>query len=146
MWFTTESRNTTAASNTSTKRLKSNPTIPHASTNLGLAFRAQGRYAEAIAQFAKALELQGENANAMAYLNVGSTYYDMREHEKAIPYFQKAVELNPNHANAHLLLGLSYRASKRGGQARVHFEKVLELEPDHPQAAQIREWMGQIRE
>ena len=128
------------------KALEIEPDNPHASTNLGLAFRAQGRYAEAIAQFAKALELQGENANAMAYLNVGNTYYDMREHEKAIPYFQKAVELNPNHANPHLLLGLSYRALKRGDQAMVYFKKTLELEPNHPQAVQIREWMGQIRE
>ena len=70
----------------------------------------------------------------------------MREHEKAIPYFKKAVKMNPNHANAHLLLGLAYRALKRGDQARVHFEKTLELEPKHPQAAQIRQWLGHTSE
>ena len=70
----------------------------------------------------------------------------MRQHEKAIPYLQRAVERNPNHTNAHLLLGLSYRAMKRGDEARVHFEKTLELEPDHPQGAEIREWLGRIPE
>ena len=128
------------------KALEIEPDNPHASTNLGLAFRAQGRYAEAIAQFAKALELQKGRARFQTYLNIGDTYYDMREHEKAVPYFQKAVGLNPNHANAHLLLGLSYRALNRGDKARVHFEKTLELEPDHPQGAQIRQWLEQIRE
>ena len=128
------------------RALEIEPDNPQACTNLGLAYRAQGRYAEAIVQFEKALELQGAKANAMAYLNIGETYYDMREHEKAIPYFQKAVQLNPNHANAHLLLGLSYRALQRGDQARVHFEKTLELEPNHPQAAQIRRWLERVGE
>ena len=75
-------------------------------------------------------------------MDIGDTYYDFGEHENAIPYFNKAVRMNPNHANTHLLLGLSYRALKRGDQARVHFEKTSELEPSHPQAAQIRQWLG----
>ena len=78
-------------------------------------------------------------------MNIGDTYYDFGEHENAIPYFKKAVQLDPNHANAHLLLGLPYRALQRGDQARVHFEKVLELEPDHPQAIQIKQWLAQTR-
>ena len=128
------------------RALEIEPDNPQACTNLGLAYRAQGRYAEAIVQFAKALELQGEKASAMTYVITGDTYYDMREHEKAIPYFQKAVQLNPNHANAHLLLGLSYRALQRGHQARVHFEKTLELAPNHPQVAQIRTWIKGVGE
>ena len=68
-------------------------------------------------------------------MDIGETYYDMGEHEKAIPYFQKAVQLSPNHANAHLLLGLSYRALNHVEEARPHFEKVLKLESNHPHAA-----------
>ena len=81
----------------------------------------------------------------MAYLNIGDTYYDMGEHEKAIPHFQKAVQLDPNNANAHLLLGLAYRALKRVEEARVQFKETLELEPDHPQATQIRQWLERLR-
>ena len=127
------------------KALEIEPDNPHASTNLGLAYRAKGRYPEAIEQFTKALELQGDQANAMTYVVIGETFHDMREHEKAIPYFQKTVELNPTHPNAHMLLGQSYRALKRVDKARFHFEKTLELEPDHPQADQIRQWLEQIR-
>ena len=123
------------------RALEIEPDNPLASTNLGLAYRGQGRYAEAIGQLKKALELREGRAKFQTYLNVGDTYYDMGEHEKAVPYFQKAVQLNPNHANAHLLLGLSYRALKRGEEARVQFEETLELEPDHPQATQIRQWL-----
>ena len=33
-------------------------------------------------------------------MNIGDTYYDFGEHENAIPYFQKAIQLDPDHANA----------------------------------------------
>ena len=128
------------------RALELQPDYVEAHKNLGLSYRAKGRYPRAIEHFEKALELQKGRAKFQTYLNVGVTYYDMREHEKAIPYIQKAVHLDPNHANAHLLLGLSYRALKRGDQARVHFEKTLELEPDHPHAAQIRQWLGRVGE
>ena len=77
--------------------------------------------------------------------DIGDTYYDMGEHEKAVPYFQKAIQINPNHANAYLLLGLSYRALNRGGEARVQFKKTLELEPNRPQASQIEKWLEESR-
>ncbi len=128
------------------RALELQPDHARAHRNLGLIHRARGRYPEAIEHLEKALELQGGQANAMTYLNIGDTYYDMREHEKAIPYFQKAIQLDPDHANAHLLLGLAYRALKRGDQARVHFEKTLELEPSHPQAGQIRQWLEPVSE
>ena len=103
------------------RALELQPDHARAHRNLGLIHRARGRYPEAIEHLEKALELQGGQANAMAYLNIGDTYYDMGEHEKAIPHFQKAVQLDPNNANAHLLLGLAYRALKRGEEARVQF-------------------------
>ena len=78
-------------------------------------------------------------------MNIGDTYYDFGEHENAIPYFNKAIQLDPDHANAHLLLGLPYRALNRKGEATVQFEETLELEPDHPQATLIRQWLERLR-
>ena len=121
------------------------PNLAAAFGNLGLIYRAQGRYKYAIEHFEKVLDLQSDGGEVETYLIIGGTYQKMGDHEKAIPYFHKAIHLNPNHTNAHLLLGLSYRALKRGDQARVHFEKTLELEPDHPHAAQIRQWLAQTR-
>ena len=89
----------------------------------------------------KALDLQKGRADAELYLHIGDTYDKMGEREKAISYFQRAIQLDPNHANAHLLLGMTYRALNHVEEARPHFEKVLKLEPNHPHAAQIRQWL-----
>ena len=84
--------------------------------------------------------------SATFYLDIGDTYYKLREHDRAIPYFKRAIQLNPSHTSAHMLLGMSYWALKRIDDARVHFEKTLELEPDHSQAAQIRGWLDPVGE
>ncbi len=123
------------------KALEIRPDFALAHANLGYVYRVRGQYPQAIAHLMRALGLHGQRADVEIYLNIGDTYYKMGEREKAISYFQKAIQFDPNHANAHLLLGMTYRALNRGDQARVHFEKTLELEPKHPQAAQIRQWL-----
>ena len=128
------------------RALELKPDYTRAHKILGLVYKTQGRYQEAIVHFGKVLELQRESVSATVYMDIGDTYCKLREYDKAIPYFKRAVQLNPNHANAHLLLGLSYQALKRGDLASVHFEKTLQLEPDHPQAAQIKRWLERASE
>lgn len=124
--------------------LQTDDPVPYA--DLGFIYKSKGNYTAAVENFEKALQLQGTQANAMANLNIGDTYYKMSEPERAVPYLQKAIQLAPKTADAHLLLGLSYRALNRDVQAGVYFKKTLELEPDHPQAARIRQWLDQIHE
>ena len=128
------------------KALEINPGYVLAYVNIGNAYRRQGKYPLAIGYFEKALELQTGRSQFQILMAFGDTYDKMNEHEKAIPYFRKAIRLNPDHGNAHLLLGLAYRATKRGNEARVHFKKTLEIEPNHPQAAQIRQWIKEVAE
>ncbi len=112
--------------------------------NLGVIYIRIGQHASGIQSLSKAIELQPENP--LALQNIGFAYSDLGKHEKAVPYLQEAIRQDPADANAHLLLGLAYRSLKHPEKARVHFKKTLELEPIHPQAAQIRQWLGQIRE
>ena len=123
------------------KALEIRPDFALAHANLGYVYRVRGQYPQAIAHLMRALGLHGQRADVEIYLNIGDTYYNMGEREKAITYFQKAIQLNPGHANAHLLLGMTYRALNHVEEARPHFEKVLKLESNHPHAAQIRQWL-----
>lgn len=128
------------------KALDLQPDYVRAYANLGYVYRNLRQYRLAIEHFEKALELHAGGGELKTLLCLGDTYYIMEEYEQAIPYYQRAIQLAPDHTNANLLLGLSYRALKRGDEARAHFEKTLELEPDHPQAGQIRQWLRRTGE
>ena len=121
------------------------PDLADAQMNLGTVYGRIGQYTKAVEHLEKALGLQASAGALQTHLYLGDTYYFMEEYEKAIPHYQQAIQLAPNHANAHMLLGMSYRELNRGDLARIHFEKTLELEPSHPQAAEIRQWVKQIR-
>ncbi len=112
--------------------------------NLGVIYIRIDQHATGIKSLSKANELKPEDP--LTLQNIGFAYFDLGKHEKAVPYLQRAIQLDPGAADAHILLGMVYRALKHGDEARVHFEKILELEPGHPQAAQIREWLGQTPE
>jgi tetratricopeptide (TPR) repeat protein len=57
----------------------------------------------------------------------------------AIPYFQKALALEPGSAQLHFALGSAYHQTGWDEQAVAEFQKALELDPALPQAAQMRE-------
>ncbi|HTR43296.1 MAG TPA: tetratricopeptide repeat protein [Pseudomonadales bacterium] len=57
----------------------------------------------------------------------------------AIPYFQKALALNPSSAQLHFALGSAYHQTGWDEQAVAEFEKALEIDPALPQAGLMRE-------
>jgi tetratricopeptide (TPR) repeat protein len=54
--------------------------------------------------------------------------------ETAIPYYEKALEINPKDADAWKDLGVIYGQSNQFGQALQAFKKVVEINPDDAQA------------
>jgi adenylate cyclase len=88
---------------------------------LGLVHRSRNRLAEAQIEFEKAIGLDRNHARAV--LQLGQTLRYLGQPEAAIPYFQKAIRLNPHDRNigqmyhglgaCHLLLG--------------HVEEAIEL-------------------
>jgi adenylate cyclase len=97
-----------------TEVLERNNNHPWAHFTLGEIRRAlQHRFAEARIELEKALSLDRNHSGAL--LQLGYTLNDMGEPEKALPYFEKALQLTPRHPNiqyqysglgvCHLLLG-----------------------------------------
>jgi tetratricopeptide (TPR) repeat protein len=64
--------------------------------------------------------------------------------EKALEYFNKAIELNPDYINHHLELGITYQMMDNWQQAKIEFEKIANLpmkdsqDPDHKKEAENR--------
>ena len=55
----------------------------------------------------------------------------------AIDYFQKAVELDPNHVKARVRLGLAYEQARKFEEAFAEYEAASKMDPSNPDA-----WVG----
>jgi tetratricopeptide (TPR) repeat protein len=67
------------------------------------------------------------------YYNFGF-YYENRSLEKAVEYYEKALELDPNYAAACNELGYVYLRMNRNKEAIELFERYVSIIPDNPNA------------
>jgi tetratricopeptide (TPR) repeat protein len=62
-----------------------------------------------------------------ANMKIGSIYVKARSLPAAIPYFEKAIELNVNYAPAYRELGALYASARMYDRSKEYFKKYLEL-------------------
>ncbi|HPW59254.1 MAG TPA: tetratricopeptide repeat protein, partial [Candidatus Rifleibacterium sp.] len=66
----------------------------------------------------------------IAFFTMGNLYDKKNELDKAIEYWEKAVEIEPNYAEAQYNLGVGYFKLKKLDKARECWERVRLLRPD----------------
>jgi len=66
--------------------------------------------------------------------NLGAAHYQKKEYDLALPYYLKAIEINPQNAYFHYNLGAVYQELKQYDKAKAAYEKSLELNPQLNQA------------
>lgn len=85
--------------------------------------------------------------NTRAYNAIGVLYANAGVKDKAIEFYERALEANPNDATAHLNLGLELKDSDNA-QYREHIRKALAINPNHDvaliEAASIDEVDGKL--
>jgi len=69
------------------------------------------------------------------YNNLGDVYSNEKDYVKAVEYFTKATELNPNYSDAHHNLGYTYALLNDYENAKKHLEISLQQNPNLYQAA-----------
>jgi len=74
--------------------------------------------------------LAAGTAEHTAFFTMGNLYDKKNELNKAIEYWEKAVEIEPNYAEAQYNLGVGYFKLKKLDKARECWEKVRLLRPD----------------
>jgi predicted O-linked N-acetylglucosamine transferase (SPINDLY family) len=94
----------------------------------GIALFRSGRRDEAIASFARAIELDPQYAEA--HFNLGSALRRTGESEAAIASYRKALDLRPNLMAAHLGIGEVLSDLGRFAEAIAAFDRALALEPN----------------
>jgi tetratricopeptide (TPR) repeat protein len=100
---------------------------------LAQAYKQIKKYDEAIAGYMRLAELDPRDYKPP--MNLGEIYLEMKDIEKAIPFLQQAIALEPERsAMAHNLLGASYLEKKMLDQAEPEIRKALEMRPRIPDA------------
>ena len=111
--------------------------IPHRSTaneyvDLGIAYRKEERYQEAILAYQKAIEL--DPAHEWAYNNIGYAYYCAQDYEASVNAYKQAIQVRPDHGWAYNGLGRAYNKLGQYQQAIEAFLSSTQVSPDNAEA------------
>ena len=96
--------------------------------NLGNILRGQGRLAEAMACYERALALAPDSVDTL--YNLGNTCQDLGQTERAIGYFERALRLRPDAVELHNNLGSALQDLGRLDEAVASYREALALQPD----------------
>lgn len=110
--------------------LDKSPNNVRAYNELGAIFRDEGKYAQAMEQFEKALKI---NKNyGVTYYNIGYIQHKLGAYENALAYFQEALRFQLNaqlHMDIYTSIGITYSEMGNDTDAVQAFKKAVEILP-----------------
>ncbi len=95
----------------------------------GDALFAQGRIAEAVVEYEKALAMNP--VDAFVLNSLGVCFGHLGQMDQAVEYFKRAQDAEPEDFMAYYNLGYAFMSQGKMNQAAGQLEKGLELNPDH---------------
>jgi tetratricopeptide (TPR) repeat protein len=127
-----ESQDLVTAENLYTTALRADSNDPVIPFNLGNAFAAQGRSAEA--KVAWQIAVARDPAFAEAWYNLAMAAEDEEQTDLAIAEYRRAVQARPDFSDAHFNLALLLTKLDRYDEALIVWQRLLELDPEPKQA------------
>ncbi|MGH7901208.1 MAG: tetratricopeptide repeat protein, partial [Thermodesulfobacteriota bacterium] len=85
---------------------------------------SKGEYDEAIKCYLKAI---GINPNHVYYTNIGDSFRNKENLDRAILYYEEAIRSNPDYDPAYNSLGFTYYSKRDYSSAIKHYEKALSI-------------------
>jgi tetratricopeptide (TPR) repeat protein len=98
----------------------------------GVALGKQGKLAEAVAAYRRALDLRPTFVEALH--NLGEALGRLGQAEAAVTCFRRALEVQPNFPEAANNLGVVLMQLRRSEEAVATYHRALELRPDYSDA------------
>jgi tetratricopeptide (TPR) repeat protein len=108
-----------------------NSQMPYAYSVLGNMQSASGHYREALSSFKEALKIYPNHLGAI--YGVARAYAFLKDKEKSLSYFRKAVLISPSH-NTHNNLGFAYTSFNHLDEGIKEFNKALAINPNFAEA------------
>jgi choline-sulfatase len=102
--------------------------LPDVRLTLGLNEQRMGKDAEALDQFRTVLE--AEPTSAIAHLDAGLSYYNLRQYDPAGKELNAALAISPGYAKAEIWLAKTLAQKGEFGQAAAQFNRVLQENRD----------------
>ena len=103
------------------------PLNPHMTYSIGRALLRKGSFADAIAEFTRAIELKPDLSNAWS--ERAQCYFELGQRESALVDYAKAIELNPKFAWPHTNLGDTLKDQNQLDEAIGEYRKAIEIDP-----------------
>jgi len=116
--------------------LKDNPASAEACYGLGSVYLKQEKTTQARDNFERAVQLTASypETTPNAWNNLGLLAAREGETPKAIDFFEKALQIDPDRLIVLQNLGNAYRQQKRWDDARTTLERALAIKPQDPEA------------
>lgn len=90
------------------------------------------------------MRMQSELSNA--YYTLGNHFFQYRNYDQAIAYYEKALVLNPADAWSHHNLGVIHDFYLQDKEAAIfHYERYLNMKPAEEKAHEIRERLLELK-
>ena len=109
--------------------MQSDPGFAEAQHNLGLCYAEQGRPADAIAAYRRALAIPAYTTPEVAYHNLGNAYLLLGRLPDAAEAYRTALQLDPKQVGSIYSLGVVLVREGRREEAKAAFRMARDLEP-----------------
>jgi arylsulfatase A-like enzyme/Flp pilus assembly protein TadD len=109
---------------------------PHVWNMLGFAYMSTGDLTKAQKTFEKALSIDEKDASVLnncghLYLSIYNKTKKLSHHKKAVEFFKKSIEQDPNYVPAYDGLGIAYLIVRDLDKSIYYWKKTIELFPSH---------------
>lgn len=105
------------------------PNVPLIYYNIGVVYRKNKEYLNALEYFNKAAQMDSMDYRYVS--GIGEVYMEMNKAEAALPHFLKSIKLNSKSGKSHWDIGRAYFALNNLEEAKRSFEAAILLDPGY---------------